>query len=226
MLTRPILAMSLLFAFATAPAAAQEACPDYSSELDRLRDLEADATRGALTDAQKDCLEAAYGRADQQTAKNKISRVLLVNAYAYSTSYWAQLMQRHLDEVERSDPDLAYLWAFYKYNTEPDVNADEVVQWTETALERKDVWTGDVFVSRVYGLMKLRAIAASRMWQTAEEKRAAGASNDGIDELRNNAKTYAREWVDFAAVSGRDTEESLAVCLAAATQAKACGVEE
>ncbi len=220
---RPIVALSLLLLAATAQAFE---CPDYASELDRLRELEADATRGALTEPQKDCLEAAYSKADQQTAKNKISRVLLVNAYAYSTDYWSKLMVRHLEEVDKSDPDLAYLWAFYKFNTDPTKNADDVVEWTETALERKDVWTGDVFVSRVYGLMKLRALAASKVWQDAEEKRADGASNDGIEELRNRAKTFSREWVDFASVSGRDTEESLQVCLATATQAKACGVEE
>jgi len=219
---------ALLLLALTAPLAGAHAyeCPDYASELDRLRELESAATRGALTDDEKDCLETAYDKADQQTAKNKISRVLLVNAYAFSTKYWAELMQRHLDEVDRSDPDLAYLWAFYKFNTEGPAVADEVVKWTETALERKDVWTGDVFVSRVYGLMKLRAIAASARWQAAEEDRVSGGSNEGIEDLRNKAKVYAREWVDFAAVSGRDTEESLQVCLAAATQAKACGVEE
>jgi hypothetical protein len=49
---------------------------------------------------------------------------------------------------------------------------------------------------------------------------------EAAEELRNRLKVYAREWVDFASVSGRNTEESLAVCLNAATQAKACGIEE
>jgi len=224
-LTSLLLPALALLATAT-PAVAYE-CPDYASEVDRLRELETNARKGALNEDEKACLEKAYASADaSQTGKNKISRVLLVNAYAYSTKYWAELMERHLDEVDRSDPDLAYLWAFYKFNTEGPASAEEVVKWTETALERKDVWTGDVFVSRVYGLMKLRAVAASAQWKSAEEQRIKGSSNDGIEELRNIAKVYAREWVDFAGVSGRDTEESLQVCLAAATNAKACGVEE
>ena len=221
----PLVLSALVWLGAAAPAWAYE-CPDFASELDRLRELEPAARKGALTDDEKECLESAYSGTDSQTGKNKISRVLLVNAYAFSTKYWAELMQRHLDEVDRSDPDLAYLWAFYRFNTEGPSSADEVVKWTETALERKDVWTGDVFVSRVYGLMKLRAVAAAAQWKAAEDERSEGASNDGVETLRNQAKVYAREWVDFASVSGRDTEESLQVCLAAATNAKACGVEE
>ena len=204
-------------------ASAFAECPDYSAELDRLRDLEPAAVKGALTDDEKACLEAGYSKASQQTAKNKISRVLLVNAYAYSTTYWAQLMQRHLDEVDRSDPDLAYLWAFYKFNTDAANQASDVVKWTEIALERRDVWTGDVYVSRVFGLMKLRAIASAAEWEAMEKARAAGKDNPEIDEARNRTKTFAREWIDFAKVSGRDASDAINLCMSAATQAKACG---
>lgn len=209
---------------AVAPPAAAFECPDYDAEIDRLRDLESGATKGALVKAEIDCLEAAYAKSEVQTKKNKISRVLLVNAYAYSTKEWARLMDRHLAEVDQSDPDLAYLWAIYKYNNGAEANADEVVKWTETALERRDVWSGDVFVSRVYGLMKLRSLAASLVWKASEAKFAAGDDTIDTDAIRNELKTYAREWVDFARVSGRDPKEALDLCLSAAN-AKACGVE-
>jgi len=207
-----------------APAHAFE-CPDYNAELDRLRDLESGATKGALSKAEIDCLEKAYAASEVQTSKNKISRVLLVNAYAYSTKEWAKLMDRHLEEVDQSDPDLAYLWAIYKYNNGAEKHADEVVKWTETALERRDVWTGDVYVSRVYGLMKLRSLASNLVWQDAEAKFAAGDESIDTETIRNQLKTYSREWVDFAKVSGRNPQEALDLCLSAATQAKACGVD-
>jgi len=204
-------------------------CINYAEEPKRLVELEPYATKGALEDVQKSCLEDSYTSADLQTTKDKISRVLLVNAYAYNTKQWAALVARHLEEVDRSDPDIAYLYAFYLYNNNK-ADSEDVIQWTNVALERRDTWTGDVYVSRVYGLMRLRAVAANAVWELSEKERSeAGSSQeilDRIDENRNRTKTYAREWVDFAKVSGRSTSEPLSICLSAATRAKACGVDE
>jgi hypothetical protein len=200
------------------------ACPDYNADPNLLRALEPAATKGALSEEEKSCLESRYTAAKVQTVKDKISRVLLVNAYAYSTKYWAQLVQRHLDEVDRSDPDIAYLYAFYLFNTDRNT-ASEVIRWTETALERKDVWSGDVYVSRVYGLYRLRAKAANVLWIEAEDRKARGEKGIDVDELRNNVKVYAREWLDFAKVAGRDTSESAQLCLSAAIRPIACGID-
>lgn len=204
-------------------------CADYAGEPARLVELEPYATKGALDDAQKECLEKSYTAAEQQTTKDKISRVLLVNAYAYNTKHWARLVARHLEEVDRSDPDIAYLYAFYLYNNNK-ADAEEVIQWTQVALERKDTWTGDVYVSRVYGLMRLRAVAANALWELKEEERRTNGSSpellEAIEQVRNRTKSFAREWVDFAKVSGRSVEEPLNLCLSAATQAKACGVDD
>jgi hypothetical protein len=220
-----LLCIAALFA---APAAWAE-CVDYAADPGQLVQLEKFATLGALDDAQKACLEESYAAADTQTTKDKISRVLMVNAYAYNTKIWAELVTRHLDEVDRSDPDIAYLYAFYLYNNDK-ADADEVVRWTEVALERRDTWTGDVYVSRVYGLMRLRAVAANAVWELAEKERADSGSSDEvlarIEKVRNRTKTYAREWVDFARVSGRSVKEPLALCLSAANAARACGVDE
>jgi hypothetical protein len=195
-------------------AAPALACPDYAADPSLLSALEPAATKGALSEDEKACLEQRYAAARVQTTKDKISRVLLVNAYAYSTKYWAQLVRRHLDEVDRSDPDIAYLYAFYLYNTDKK-NASEVIRWTETALERRDVWTGDVYVSRVYGLYKLRAIAANTLWSDAEDRMARGEEGIDVERLRNDVKVY-----------GRDTTESAELCLSAATKAIACGLDE
>lgn len=220
--------LAFLAGLGFAPAAFAE-CKDYADEPNELVSLEPFATKGGLSDTQKECLEASYAAASTQTTKDKISRVLMVNAYAYNTRTWASLVSRHLEEVDQSDPDIAYLYAFYLYNTDK-AEAEEVVRWTETALERRDIWTGNVYVSRVYGLMRLRAVAANAVWELAEKERADSGSSpevlDRIEKNRNRTKTFAREWVDFAKVSGRSVKEPLALCLSAANLAKACGVEE
>lgn len=215
----------VLFPLVEPGARAQDgACPDFATDPSGLVALEPAARKGALSDAQKDCLEQAYGKAADQTVKNKISRVALVNAYAYSTKQWATLVRRHLDEVDRSDPDIAYLYAFYLFNTDRS-NASEVIRWTEVGLERAaSAWEGDVYVSRVYGLMKLRSLAANAVWADAEDRHARGQTTGDRENLRTDVKTYSREWLDFAKSAGRDTTESLELCLSAATPA-ACGVE-
>ena len=201
------------------------ACPDYVSDPALLQGLEPLATRGALSEAHKECLEKNYSAAADTTVKNKISRVELVNAYAYSTKMWADLVKRHLDEVDRSDPDIAYLYAFYLFNSDKK-NAPEVVRWTGVGLERASAaWQGDTFVARVYGLMKLRTLAANVLWADAEDKKAKGADPGNVDQLRGDVKVYAREWLDFAKSAGRDPTESLQLCLSAANSPSGCGVE-
>lgn len=215
----------MVWAYALFSAFGQD-CVDYAVDPKQLMNLEDFASKGALENGQKECLEQAYASAELQTTKDKISRVLLVNAYAYNTKDWAQLVKRHLDEVDRSDPDIAYLYAFYLYNNDK-ADSKEVVDWTQTALERRDVWEGDVYVSRVYGLMRLRSMAGLALWELAEQKRVDGDKSktpDQLDALRNQAKTYAREWVDFAKVSGRSTKQPLELCLSVAN-AKACGAD-
>lgn len=213
--------MTVLISVFLALAGAQD-CPDYSSDPSQLMSLEDYAGRGALSDDEKGCLEEHYAKAESQTTKDKISRVLMVNGYAYSTEAWLSLVHRHLDEVDRSDPDIAFLYAYHIYNNSPE-RAPEVVAWTEIALERKDVWTGDQFVSRVYGLMKLRTTAAASMWKTAEEAVTNGGDLEEAASARAQVKGYAREWMDFARVAGRNTDEAAALCVSAAS-AQACGI--
>lgn len=205
-------------------AHAEYACPDYASEPAQLRGLEEYASRGALNEEEKACLEQNYEKAEEQTVKDKISRVLMINGYAYSTDEWARLVERHLDEVDQSDPDIAYLYAYHLFNTDPDDTAEEVIQWTEKALERKDTWKGDIHVSRVYGLMRLRAFAAAHVWKAAEEGLAQGSGDhEAVDRMRNEAKTHAREWVDMARSSGRSPQEAFDLCITMAS-AQACGL--
>jgi hypothetical protein len=198
-------------------SSAWAACIDYATDPSKLVDLETAAGKGALSEEQKGCLETSYAAATLQTTKSKISRVLLVNAYAYDTDTWAKLVQRHLDEVERSDPNIAYLYAFYLYNREnPDY--EQVIFWTEVALERRTEWQGDTLVRRTYQLQRTRAYAAYEAWGNAQK-----AHDPKEDDLRNRAKTLSREWIDFARSAGRDTREGESLCKSVATD-QACGL--
>lgn len=203
--------------------AAAAACVDYAAEPKRLTDLESSATRGALDPAAIGCLEASYKATGEQVTKSKISRVLLVNAYATDTAAWAQLVQRHLDEVDQSDPDIAYLYAFYLYNH--DTSSADVIRWSEVGLERKQVWTGNTHVSRVNGLLRLRTIAALKDWKVQALRATTDpAAQVAADEAKTRTKSYAREWLDFAREAGRDTTQPQEICLSAAN-AEACGLK-
>ena len=198
-------------------APAHAACVDYASEPARLVELEADASRGALSEETKACLETSYADAKIQTTKGKISRVELVNAYAYDTKTWAKLVQRHLDEVERSDPNIAYLYAFYLFNR-PQPDYEAVIKWDEVAMDRRTEWSGDVLVARTFQLHRARTYAAYEAWKAAEDK-----GSPDKEDLRARAKTFAREWLDFAREAGKDTKESEDLCISAASRS-ACGL--
>ncbi len=193
-------------------------CPDYNADPDLLLGLEASAGQGALLQQQLDCLEAAYQEASVQTTKDKISRVMLVNAYAYKTEWWAQLVQRHLEEVDRSDPNIAYLYAFYLFNRD-DADYEAVIQWADVALERRQVWTGTLYTHRSYKLLEARTYAAYKVWEAAEDSGSAEAETQ-----RNRTKTYSREWLDFARSSGKPTATAEEFCVQVASR-KACGIE-
>jgi hypothetical protein len=201
---------------------ARAACVDYAAEPKRLTELEAAASRGALDPAAISCLEASYVASSEQVTKGKISRVLLVNAYATDTAAWAKLVQRHLDEVDQSDPDIAYLYAFYLYNH--DTPSADVIHWSDVGLERKQVWTGNVHVARVNGLLRLRTMAALKEWKTLATRAATDPSAQAAaDEARVKTKTFSREWLDFARDAGRDVTQPSEICLSAAN-AEACGI--
>ncbi len=203
---------------------ASAACTNYASEPKRLVDLESAASKGALDDVAVACLETAYAASREQVTKGKISRVLLVNAYATDTAQWALLVRRHLDEVDQSDPDVSYLYAFYLYNhgTPP----ADVIHWSDVGLERRQVWTGAVHVSRVTGLLRLRTLAAMTEWKALSLRATDEAAVRPLaEEARVKTKTFAREWLDFAREAGRDTQQPTEICLSAAS-AEACGLGE
>jgi hypothetical protein len=132
---------------------------------------------------------------------------------------------RHLEEVDHADPDLVYEYAYHLVELGNPDRMDEAVHWAEVALDNKAFWEGDLHVRRVYGLYKIRAMAELKEWQYLESQYKSHPSDDlsdRVDRARNDLKTYAREWLDYAKSAGRSTDDPLRVCAMAAGSDEFC----
>lgn len=200
-----------------------------TAECGNLLELEPAARLGRLTEVQVRCLNEALDEAQRQTAKDKISRLLLGDAWAKGDIHrWMGVAARHLDQVERADPDLVYHFAYNLVQIGNPERMDEAIHWAEIALENKSFWEGEEHVRRVYGLYKIRTLAAFKKWEYLEARnRDALASQQPSEQLqhdaeaaRNELKTYAREWLDYAKSANRDVSEPMRLCaMAAGTEA-------
>ena len=197
----------------------------FDDSCDNLVALEPSALMGNLREGQVDCLEASFAAAARQTEKDKISRILMVNAYSGGDrAKWAALVKRHLNEVDQSDPELCLKYAMYLHKRGPS-KSHGVIRWANVALENRTQWSGDEYVNRVYTLYKLRASAAQKLWQVAEEKHAANPTEETraqVEDARNQTKVFAREWYEYAKAAGRDSTKSLQLCVSAAGTADYC----
>jgi hypothetical protein len=187
--------------------------------------LEPAAMMGKLNDGQIRCLDQSLKEAEKQTVKDKLSRVLMADAWAKGDQHrWEGIVRRHLNEIDRSDADLCFKFAKYLSEKGPDY-ADETMHWAEMALENRTQWTGETHVSRVNSLYKLRAIAAQKKWEDMEAKYAAAPSEALLSEkdlARNQAKTLAREWLEYAKSAGKDMTMPMQLCVSAAGTAEFC----
>lgn len=188
--------------------------------------LEPAALMGRLREGQVGCLEERFV-ASSQTDKDKISRVLMVNAEsAGNWAEWERLIQRHLDEVDRSDPDLCFSYALFLSKGGP-ARAWATIKWADYALENKSRWTGSTYKARVFNLMQLKAEAAAALWEASAQAVVAGQGDraelqDTEKKMRGMAKDYAREWLDYARASGQNDRKAMALCVSAAGSKKFC----
>ena len=187
--------------------------------------IEQPAILGTITPGQATCLENRLKTERLQTTRSQISRLLLVNAEAAGDIVsWEALMMRHLEEIDRSDPDMCFRYAIHLFRADID-SQEESIKWSDYALENKQHWEGDAFVKKVSGLYKLRAESAAKLWRHAEglySKAATGEHSDMALEYRGQAKDFAREWLDYARASGIPTERAFNMCVAAAGTADFC----
>ena len=201
-----------------------EPAPVEEGECHDLVALEGPAMMGELGTTRRECLERRLASATSQTDKRKLSLVLLVDAEArQDVQAWAGLMQRHLEQIDHSDPNMCYKFAAY-LSRKGVGSADAVIRWSDHALENKQEWSGHTYKKYVYGLYRLRAQAANELWQQAE---AGSSSSDGQTQAaaassRGKAQTYARDWLDYARESGQSTKSAMALCVSAATDKAFC----
>lgn len=185
-----------------------------------LKSLEPAAMMGKLKDGEIRCLDDALKAAEKQTSKDKISRVLMADAWAKSDKVrWEAIVRRHLNEIDRSDADLCYKFAKLLSDKGP-ADADEAMHWADMALENRSQWpAGDVHVGRVYSLYKLKALVAQGKWTWLEEKYLKEPTEELAsekDHARSDAKTAAREWLEYATQAGKDATLAMQLCVSAA----------
>jgi hypothetical protein len=179
---------------------------------------------GKMTKGQISACETRLQAAAKQTDKDKISRILMTNAYSSGDSAgWAKLVKRHLTDISKSDPDLCYKYAKFLTKRGPR-RAGEVIKWSDEALENRAVWSGNTYVKRVSQLYKYKAASAQTLWKSAEEKYTGGdaSAQASAERWRNETKTYAREWYEYLKSAGKDSTQALQLCIQAAGTADFC----
>lgn len=188
--------------------------------------LEPAALMGGLSDEEVICLEEALADSERQTYKRKVSLLLMADAWAKEDGHrWATAARRHLEQIDRSDPDLCYKYARYLAQ-EGGSSAPQALRWADVALENRTRFPpGDTTVARVYALLKLKAVVGAQLWSDVEARYASVATPQldvEREDARNEAKTLAREWLEFARDAGKDDTVAYQLCVAAAGGADYC----
>ena len=192
-----------------------------------IKKMEPAAMMGKLTDGEIRCLDEKLRTAERQTFKDKLSRVVMADAWAKGDTHrWEGIVRYHLNEVDRSDPDLCYKFSLHLSKRSGEF-ADETMKWVDVALENRAHWSGDLFTRRVNSLRKLKAMSATMKWSWLEDKAAKDRTDININAAvgaRNDAKTYAREWLEYAKKAGKDTTQAMQLCISAAGTSEFCEI--
>ncbi len=181
---------------------------------------------GQLRAGQVKCIEGRIGSEGAQTAKDKLSRVLIANAEGRGDKVeWERLVKRHLEDIDRSDPDMCFKYAT-QLSRGGSGRAPGVIRWADYALDNKSRWSGTTYTKRVYDLYRLKTEAANKLWTEAEEVYATKEHTEENEakaaKWRGQTKDFAREWLDYAKASGQDTKSAMAICVSAAGQRAFC----
>jgi hypothetical protein len=175
------------------------------------------------------CLERAFAAERMQTTRNKISRLLIIDAESRKDwDSWERLVQRHLEDIDRSDPDLCLRYSVYLHKTGGLDFAEDAIHWAGYALENKQNWAGDDYKRKVGGLHRLRAEAAHRLWNDSDRTYVATPTPEtqsAAKKSRGLAMDYSREWLDYARAAGQDSKRAYQLCLTAAGAEMFCAVD-
>ena len=152
--------------------------------------------------------------------KKKYSHLLITHAkQSRELKLWEHYVHRHLEKFDRSDAKLCMGYAVYLYTTK---NYSRAIKWSEQALELKHTFGTDrEATTKIYNLFKLRALAAQKLWELAAKKTRAIADDADkaallkpIENHKILAQKLAKEWLDFARSSNKNTAHPMKLCLA------------
>ena len=168
------------------------------------------ARQGQLTALQRGCMELSMGSADPDT-RDRLSLALIANAAAQGdTASWADLIDRHLNEIDATNPTLAYRYALHRMEQGDPVAAFRL---SEQALANRAQWTIDLYDAKTYAAHKLHAAAAQAWWRSVEAQREAGeADSADASKARERTGIAARAWHDFAVEASMDATMPAALC--------------
>lgn len=187
--------------------------------------LEPKAITGELTPELTACLESRIAQETSLSTKDKLSRMLMVDADAKGdVASWTKLAARHLEDFDRSDPDLCFKFALVLSRGDIE-DAELVLKWSDYALENKHVWEGPTYMSRVYNLLRLKAETATRLWHDAEEdfmEERTEENGADAERYRGLAKDLSREWLDYARTSAQPEDRAHALCESASGNTAFC----
>lgn len=200
---------------------------DPTTECSNLLRLEPAAMMGQLTDAQITCLDRALRLSPRQTDKDHISRVLMADAWAKKDMHrWEGAVRRHLEEIDRSDPDMAYVFSLHlAKGGVPE--AFEAIRYAEVALDNKSAWGPEEHAEKVSKLLKARAKCAEKLWLYYENRLLTDKNPENTSQAerwRAQTKSMAREWLQWAHNAGEDVEAAFHMCVSAAGTMNYCQI--
>lgn len=189
--------------------------PATTSLCDDLVVLEPQAAMGTLPHDIVACLEATMSGDAPLTTKDKVSRLLIWDAEARNDAVaWERLVRRHLETVGSSDPDICMALAIRLKKKGTLSALEESIELASAALENRSRYSGEQFVKRVNALHALRTIAAEMAWRRYENT-VPGLRSEEVERkteaMRHRTRDFAREWLDYADVSGSETARAQAV---------------
>ncbi|NOY25966.1 MAG: caspase family protein [Oligoflexia bacterium] len=204
---------------AVAQVVADESCDD-------LVTLEPQAMLGQLSAGQVGCLDRRVRTDRLQTDREKASRVLIVNALAAGDqSGWSSLVERHLDQISRADPNLIMQYVVWLFRTDPVGRGEDAIHWADIALENKQRWEGATFVKNVGALLQIRAETAYKLWMNADKLYRSSHDDESefeAEENRGLTKDYSREWLDYLRAAGQNSDKAMQICTSAAGTTDFC----
>jgi len=205
------------------PEPAVAAPPSLRHPCGAAAGLESRATAGALTPADHSCLADALAASERQTEQDRLSRYLLADARARGDmTSWAKLAARHLADITQSDPVLCYQYAAWMRQNK---RHSETIRWADRALENKQDFPETQHAGWVTALLKFRAMAAHDSWAAAEGRYTQdrlSKDRNAADRARADARTFAKEWYDFAKEAGTGADQARRVCHTVAGTTSLC----